>query len=138
MGLNSSDTIEFPDRLFTPECKSLVNPGNPSNYIKTQCFAFPNPRTRLGTAGRNTLIGPGLSNFDFSIFKNNPIHKISENFNAQFRVEMFNVLNHPNFASPLHNNTIFDTNGNRLATAGLIDATATTSRQIQVALKLIW
>ena len=138
VGLNSSDTIEFPDRLFTPECKSLVNPGNPNNYIKTQCFAFPNPRTRLGTAGRNTLIGPGLSNFDFSIFKNNPIHKISENFNAQFRVEMFNVLNHPNFASPLHNNTIFDTNGNRLATAGLIDATATTSRQIQVALKLIW
>jgi len=138
VGLNSSDTIEFPDRLFTPECKSLVNPGNPSNYIKTQCFAFPNPRTRLGNAGRNTLIGPGLSNFDFSIFKNNSIHKISENFNAQFRVEMFNVLNHPNFASPLHNNTIFDTNANRLATAGLIDVTATTSRQIQVALKLIW
>ena len=138
VGLNSSDTIEFPDRLFTPECKSLVNPGNPNNYIKTQCFAFPNPRTRFGNAGRNTLIGPGLSNFDFSIFKNNPIHKISENFNAQFRVEMFNVLNHPNFAPPLHNNTVFDTNGNRIATAGLIDATATTSRQIQIALKFIW
>jgi len=138
LGLNSSDTVEFPDRLFTPECKSLVNPGNPNNYIKTQCFAFPNPKTRFGNAGRNTLIGPGLSNFDFSVFKNNPIHKISETFNAQFRVEIFNVLNHPNFAPPLHNNTVFDTNGHRIATAGLVDTTATTSRQIQVALKLIW
>ena len=138
VGLNSSDTIEFPDRLAIPGCGSLVNPGNPNNYIKTQCFAFPNPRTRLGNAGRNTLIGPGLSNFDFSLFKNNPIRRISETFNAQFRVEAFNVLNHPNFAPPLHNNTIFDTNGNPVSTAGLIDTTATTSRQIQIALKLIW
>jgi hypothetical protein len=138
VGLNSSDTVEFPDRLATPDCRSLTQPGNPNNYIKTQCFAFPNPRTRLGNAGRNTLIGPGLSNLDFSVFKNNPIPRISESFNAQFRVEFFNALNHPNFAAPLHNNTIFDTNGNRVPTAGLIDTTATPSRQIQVALKLIW
>jgi len=40
-GLNSSDTWDFPNRLTTPECKSLINPGNPNNYIKTQCFAVP-------------------------------------------------------------------------------------------------
>jgi hypothetical protein len=40
-GLNSSDTWDFPNRLTTPGCQSLVNPGNPNNYIKTQCFAVP-------------------------------------------------------------------------------------------------
>jgi hypothetical protein len=40
-GLNSSDTWDFPNRLTTPGCQSLVNPGNPNNYIKTQCFAIP-------------------------------------------------------------------------------------------------
>ena len=75
LGLNSSDTVEFPDRLFTPECKSLVNPGNPNNYIKTQCFAFPNPKTRFGNAGRNTLIGPGLSNFAFQFSRTTPSTK---------------------------------------------------------------
>src|ERR1700676_2414220 len=40
-GLKSSDTWDFPNRLTTPECQSLINPGNPNNYIKTQCFAIP-------------------------------------------------------------------------------------------------
>src|SRR5467141_2408808 len=40
-GLLSSDTWDFPNRLTTPGCQSLVNPGNPNNYIKTQCFAVP-------------------------------------------------------------------------------------------------
>jgi len=40
-GLNSSDTWDFPNRLTGPGCQSLVNPGNPNNYIKTQCFAIP-------------------------------------------------------------------------------------------------
>jgi len=138
VGLLSSDPVTYPDRVAGPGCQSLVNPGNPNNYIKTSCLAFSNPSTRLGNAGRNTLIGPGLSNLDVSLFKNNPIRRISETFTAQFRMEFFNVLNHPNFAPPLHNNTIFDTNGNRISTAGLIDTTATPSRQIQFGLKLIW
>jgi outer membrane receptor protein involved in Fe transport len=40
-GLNSSDPWAFPNRLATPGCKSLINPGNPNNYIKTECFAVP-------------------------------------------------------------------------------------------------
>jgi len=40
-GLNSSDTWDFPNRLSGSGCNSLVNPGNPNNYIKTQCFAIP-------------------------------------------------------------------------------------------------
>ena len=38
------------------------------------------------------MIGPGLSNLDFSVFKNNHVRKISENFNVQFRAEFFNIL----------------------------------------------
>ena len=38
-GLNSSDDWAFPNRLTGPGCATLVNPGNPNNYIRTQCFA---------------------------------------------------------------------------------------------------
>jgi hypothetical protein len=138
LGLNNVDPFDFPDRLGGPGCQSLVNPGNPNSYIKLQCFAFPNPVTRLGTAGRNILIGPGLLSLDTSVFKNNPIRRISETFNVQFRVEMFNVLNHANFNPPTDNETVFDGSGNPVPGAGLVDSTSTTSRQIQFALKLIW
>jgi hypothetical protein len=91
-----------------------------------------------GNMGRNVLIGPGLSKLDFSVFKNNRIKRISESFNAQFRAEIFNILNRANFSSPTDNLQVFDQNGQRISTAGLIDSTQTTSRQIQFALKLIW
>jgi hypothetical protein len=68
--------------------------------------------------------------------------KISETFNAQFRVEVFNIFNHPNFSPPVDNNAIFDSTGLALTgangTAGAITSTVTTSRQMQLALKLIW
>jgi hypothetical protein len=91
-----------------------------------------------GNMGRNVVIGPGLSKLDFSVFKNNHVKRISENFNAQFRAEIFNILNRANFSSPTDNLQVFDQNGQRISTAGLIDSTQTTSRQIQFALKLIW
>src|SRR5207253_7262441 len=53
-----------------------------------------------GNLGRNSIIGPGLFNVDFSVLKNNYIPRISETFNVQFRAEMFNVLNRTNFAPP--------------------------------------
>src|SRR5207253_3291034 len=40
-----------------------------------------------GNIGRNTIIGPGLLNVDFSVFKNNRIPKISETANLQFRAK---------------------------------------------------
>jgi hypothetical protein len=91
-----------------------------------------------GNLGRNVLIGPGLSKLDFSVFKNNHVRRISENFNAQFRAEFFNILNRANFASPTDNLAVFDQNGQPIQSAGLLTSTQTTSRQIQVALKLIW
>jgi len=174
LGLNSSDPFDFPNRLTGPGCETLTNPGNPSDYIKTQCFAIPTaPNAAFftaaqplgcdpafgslkpadpnylqcfnlrGNAGRNIMVGPGLANLDFSLFRNNFIRRISENFNAQFRVEVFNILNHANFAPPLTaggvpTTDIFDETGARNKAAGLLTQTVTTSRQIQFALKITW
>ena len=131
-------TGEPPDRLGGSSCQTLTNPGNPNHFIKTECLAFPVPSNRWGNLGRNTLIGPGLSKLDVSVFKNNYVKHISENFNAQFRSEFFNILNKANFASPTDNLAVFDQNGQPVSSAGLITSTQTTSRQIQFALKIIW
>jgi hypothetical protein len=159
-GLGSSDPWAFPNRLTGPGCQSLVNPGNPNNYIKTECFTVPtapnaafynaNCDTTVGTglqcfnlrgnAGRNILTGPGLTNLDFSIFKNNRVKRVSENFNVQFRAEFFNVLNHANFSVPVtpDNTDIFDSTGSPTGVAGQLRSTATTAREIQFAMKLFW
>jgi hypothetical protein len=137
-----------------------VNPGNVNNYIKLQCFGLPkatpaiaaqcvpfqpggpgNPvltgtcSNLLGNGGRNELYGPGLVNFDFSIFKDS---KIKENLDLQFRAEFFNVFNHSNFNSPLDNNVLFGQDGSAIGSAGLIDATSTSNREIQFALKIVF
>jgi len=161
LGENSSDPFDRPSLVAAPGCSSPVNPGNPTNYIKLQCFGLPlatpaiaaectpfapgggpvavgTCSNLLGNAGRNGLNGPGLVNFDFGVFKNNRITKISENFNVQFRAELFNVFNHSNFASPVDNSTLFDSTGAPVPGAGLIDQTATASRQVQFGLKIIW
>ena len=172
-GTLSSDDFAYPNRLTGPGCGTAVNPGNPTNYIKTQCFSVPVAPNQAffnancdpapptfggplppgdlrcfnlrGNAGRNTLIGPGVESLDFSIFKNNKIRRISENFNVQFRVEMFNILNHPNFAPPGPgdgNTDIFAPNGDSGAppngTAGALVRTTVSERQIQFAIKVIF
>ena len=137
LGLNSSNPYDFPDRLNLPGCSNPVNPGNPVQYIKTQCFAAPNPGTRLGDAGRNVAIGPGLLNLDSSLFKNTRIRFLSETFNIQFRAELFNILNHTNFSPPASTNLqVFAQNLTPIASAGTLTSTSTTSRQIQLALKI--
>src|SRR5882762_3112771 len=167
-GLLNSDDWAFPDRLNTPGCATLTNPGNPNHYVKTECFSVPtapdagfwaancdpappnlggpvDPASLQcfnlrGNAGRNILTGPGTSSLDFSVFKNNPIRRISENFNVQFRAEFFNILNHANFAMPVtpDNTDIFDSSGAPTGVAGLLTSTTTTAREIQFALKVVW
>ena len=96
----------------------------------------------LGNTRRNQFYGPGLTTVDLSVFKNTRIPRISEAFNVQFRAEFFNILNHTNFLSPGflntfgQNNSGYDFNGSSLPTA--LNQTSTTSRQIQLGLKLIF
>ena len=51
----------------------------------------------LGTTGRNIFRDQGFKNWDMSVTK---AFKFTERFSAEFKAEMFNVLNHPNFAYP--------------------------------------
>ena len=119
-----------------PGCKTTT--GNPDAYINMACFTFPTPVTLRGNAGRNMLTGPNQVNLDFSLVKSHALKQISDTARLQFRTEVFNILNHPNFAPPIDNSTLFNQKGNAISTAGLIDATAGSSRQIQFALKLTW
>lgn len=168
-GTQNHDDFAFPNRLTTAGCATLTNPGNPSKYIKTDCFAIPtapdlafynancdphnDPITGVpvfpfplcpnlrGNAGRNTIIGPGVTNLDFSVFKNNRVKRISENFNVQFRVEMFNIMNHPNFAPPGPgdgNTDIFLSDTSKSGLGGKLIRTTIPERQIQVALKIVF
>jgi hypothetical protein len=164
----SSDDWAFPNRLGGSGCESLTRPGNPLRYVKTECFAVPTAPNQAfwnancdpappslggplppgdlrcfnlrGNAGRNILISPGVTSLDFSVFKNNYIRSISERFNIQFRAEMFNILNHPNFAPPINptNTDIFDGTGTVNPVAGLLTKTTTTAREIQFGLKVVF
>ncbi|HEY3839732.1 MAG TPA: carboxypeptidase regulatory-like domain-containing protein [Bryobacteraceae bacterium] len=137
-GENSSGSYDVPNRVVGGACNSLTNPDNPNQYINLACYSFPSPANLLGNTGRNSIVGPGLSELDFSVIRNFPLRFISEASRLQFRAEMFNLANRVNFEPPLPNNKLYNTKGALLATAGVITSTATTSRQIQLALRLVW
>jgi hypothetical protein len=85
-----------------------------------------------GDIQRDALQGPDFVNTDFSVVKNT---KITEKFNLQFRTELFDIFNHPNFGNP--NNVVTSTFGQVTSTrfpAGDFGS----AREIQFALKLIF
>ena len=139
LGMGTTDPYQYPDKVAGPGCANPVNPQNAANYIKVECFKAPDVSTRLGNAGRNSAIGPGLVDMDLSLFKNIPIKRISEDFKAQFRTEVFNIMNRPNFNSPNDNRYILNPDGTPASSSvGQITLLDTPSRQIQFALKLTW
>jgi hypothetical protein len=139
LGLNSSIAYEFPERLSLPGCGNPVNPGNPNSYISLSCFAAPSPSTLLGDAGRNVARGPGLADLDSSLVRNVRIRCFSESCNLQFRFEAFNVVNHTNFLPPAASSLqLFTQSLTPITSAGKLTATSTTSRQLQLALKMTW
>jgi hypothetical protein len=95
-------------------------------------LAPPNNSGFYGNLGRDTLTGPGLATWDFSLLKDTPI---GERMNLQFRAEFFNLLNRANFNQP--NAVVFTPTGVS-PTAGVIASTITTSRQIQFGVRLLW
>jgi hypothetical protein len=80
---------------------NVVGDPNLSNrttarWFNTSAFVFPSAGT-FGNAGRNVLDGPGYQNVNASLVKNT---SITERVNLQFRTEVFNLFNHPNFNLP--------------------------------------
>jgi hypothetical protein len=105
---------------------------SPARYFNPTAFLLPTAGF-YGNLGRNTIIGPGMANFDFALVKNT---KLNERMNLQFRFETFNLLNSVNWAQP--SNSLFQTNGSYTGSAGVITGTSTASRQLQFAMKLVF
>jgi len=151
-----------------PGC-TIVNSRNVAHYLNSACFSMvPQTATNTpycdtaraafmgapgfcpnirGNLARNSVIGPGLADIDFSVVKNNHIPRISESFNVQFRAELFDALNRANFSPPtLSPNTgggameAILNSGQPNSQFGQLTSTLqqTPNRQIQLALKLIW
>jgi hypothetical protein len=160
LGLTDSAPFAYPNRLTGSGCGAPVNPQNALNYINQNCFALPtmpaaqhalcNPgsfanaatpapaglvycQNLLGNGSKNDVYGPGLIDFDFSAVKDT---RFGERLNVEFRAEMFNIFNRANFNPPLVNNVVFNQDGS--PNGSPLDSTATTSRQVQFALKLIF
>jgi len=121
-----------PDRPnLNPSFTGPVILGKQTQWFNPSAFVVPTVGT-YGSLGRGTYNGPGLADVDMSLFKNTAL---SERVKLQFRAEFFNLLNRANLGTP--NATAFS--GTSIsASAGLITTLATTPRQIQFGLKLIF
>jgi hypothetical protein len=136
---NNGDTRNPVRPFVNPSFTGPVVLGKPGQWFNPAAFIAP-PSTGgfYGNAGRDTFIGPGLATWDFSVLKNTAI---GERLQLQFRMEFFNLLNRANFNTP--NLIVFTppTAANPTGvsgTAGAISSTATSARQLQFGLKLLW
>ena len=167
LGLGNSSPFAYPNRLTGPGCSSPVNPQNAyGGYLKANCFSLPtlpasqsslctpgsfsnalNPaptgqvycQNLLGNGGRNEVYGPGFVDFDFSLVKDT---HVTERVDIQFRAELFNIFNRPNFNPPVTNSALFNQDGSSNLTASgnfsPLDRTANSSRQLQLGLKILF
>lgn len=92
-----------------PGGKIFNNTPNPGGPSCTGPFCPPpldssGAPVRQGDLGRNALRGFGAVQWDFAVHRDFPF---TESAKLQFRAEMFNILNHPNFGQPMNdlNNT---------------------------------
>jgi len=133
---NNGDTRNPVRPFANPAFSGPVILGSPSKWFDPSAFLAPanTPANGgfYGNVGRDTLIGPGLATWDFSVLKDT---QIRERLNLQFRAEIFNLLNRANFNLP---NAVVFTPSGVSPTAGAITSTSTTSRQVQFGLKLLW
>ncbi len=128
----SGDTRN-PDRVsFNPAFSGPIIVGKQTEWFDPHAFLLP-VAGFYGNAGRDILEGPGLLSVDASLFKT---FRLVERLNLQFRAEFFNLINHPNLGLPIIGT--FTSSGAISPSAGLINYTATSSRQVQFGLKLNW
>ncbi len=95
----------------------------------------------MGNLARNSIIGPGLVNFDMSFIKDNHINKLGENFDIQFRADIFNIFNRTNLPLPDSQNGagLVPLDPLPQANFGVIDQqTQVPMREMQFSLKVTW
>jgi hypothetical protein len=132
--------------------------GTPSLWYDPCAFSI-QPQGFIGTEPRNFMRGPGLANVDFSLVKDTSVRKLGEAGKVEFRAEVFDLFNHPNFALPnqtVSSGTCANTAANPMGlgacsitpsgTAGVISQTIQgaggvpqgAQRQVQFGLKLMF
>ncbi|MGI9165921.1 MAG: TonB-dependent receptor domain-containing protein [Pyrinomonadaceae bacterium] len=113
--------------------------GQPDQYFNPAAFVIPAAGT-LGNTGRGAFIGPNIRSFDLAAVKNTKLTRLlGESGNVQIRVEAFNLFNRANFAPPPL--TVFAgaaDNEAPLTTFGRIRSTVTSSRQVQLGLRIVF
>jgi len=130
---NNGDTRNPVRPFVNPEFHGSAIIGKPSQWFNPAAFLAPPANSGFwGNLSRDSLSGPGLGTWDFLAVKDTAIH---ERLKLQFRWEIFNLLDRANFNTP---NLIVFTPSGVSGTAGAITSTSTTSRQVQLALKLLW
>jgi hypothetical protein len=107
---------------------AVAMPKLVERWFDTSCFADPAP-FQFGNSGIGHMRGPGLNNWDFSVFKK---VDIAESRYVEFRAEFFNLFNQAHFSNPGVSNT-----GNVLGTTsfGRISSTSLPPREVQLGLK---
>ena len=126
-----SNGTDRPDLIANPNLTS--GQRSPDHWFSTSAFAAPptfqdamGAYSIPGNEGRNVITGPDLRSWDSSLERR---FHLSERFNTVFRMDVFNLTNHPNFNRP---GLILDTlNFGKINSAG-------NSRQIQLSLRLNW
>lgn len=94
-----------PDQI----CSGRLSSPTHLKWFNAGCFVHQYANGTFGNEHSSQLMGPDLKRFDFSIFKD---FRLTERIQAQFRTEIFNLFNTPNFNTP-GNTTIstFTVNG---------------------------
>ena len=130
---NDGDTRNPVRPSVNPNFTGPIIEGGPNQYFNPNAFLQPLPGT-YGNVGRNTLQGPNLYETDLSVSRR---FSLTERLGLQFRAEIFNLFNQVNFNTP--NPVVYAAaTGEPSPTAGVITSTATSSRQVQFGLKLLW
>jgi hypothetical protein len=128
---NNGNSLNRPNQVCNPV---LSNPTI-NEWFNTSCFAAP-PAGELGNASRTPLSGPGFVNTDFSAIKHF-VMPWREGMRLDFRAEVFNLFNHPQFGTP----------GSSICAGcpllgapgfGSINTTVNNPRLIQLALKFLF
>jgi hypothetical protein len=146
--LQSITISERPNLIGNPYsgfCPNGTRVGTPACWFNPSAFALP-PPGQFGTAGRNSLRGPGFAQFDLAVRKT---FQLARETQIVLGAEAFNLVNHPNFGVPTNTQSPLTLGGNGDAVfknaagdfadnSGRIFTTVGSGRQIELYARFIF
>jgi hypothetical protein len=123
---NTGAGFDRPNTVAGQDANLSRDQRSAGRWFNTAAFVL-QPLGTFGNTGRNTIISPGIVQWDASLLKS---FHFREDLRLQFRFEAFNAANHPNFGNP--DASVTSTNFGRITTTRL------NMRELQFGLKLIF